>query len=218
MGRIYTIAPGVCTPVLLPCSSRADGNHVVSRGWGRLQRGADAVYRRVRGAGQRSPRRRLGWLSAVVGSRLPAQDSRSEGKEQNSFGVDAASSSGGLLAETLVAGNAPGRSEHGAPGRLPRRVHLSIQPAQIAQPGQTLLPSARTSGCCRDGRVQISGQMRRQAGFLKPQPIGETGVGETLHKRNRTRWIPHAAAIAVRQRFTGFWGTRPRRVSSSMSQ
>ncbi len=88
--------------------------------------------------------------------------------------------SGGRLAHMLVAGNPPGRSQLGASECLPGRVCLSIQPAQIAQPGQTLLPAPPTGCCRRSGSLQIPGQMCRKAGFLKPQDVGVTGVIDHL--------------------------------------
>jgi hypothetical protein len=95
---------------------------------------------------------------------------------QIGFGVDAARPSGGRAAQTLAAGYPPGRSESGASGCLSRRVHLPLQPAQIAQPGQAVLPASRTSCCRRADSLQILGQVFRGPGFLKPQNVGVTGV------------------------------------------
>lgn len=52
----------------------------------------------------RGPHRRLAGVSAPQRQRLPAQDRFPEGEQQNGFGADAARSSGGGFAQTLVAG------------------------------------------------------------------------------------------------------------------
>jgi len=58
---------------------------------------------------------------------------------------------------------------------LPRRFHVPLQPAQIAQSGQAILLASRTSCCRRAGSLQILGQVFRRPGFLKPQDVGVAG-------------------------------------------
>ena len=119
-----------------------------------------------------------GWLGyhPLKGQRLPAPGHLPEEKQQKGFGTDAACSSGGRPAQALAAGNPSRWSEPGASGCLSRRVHIQVQPSQIAQPRQTLLPLTGAGRHCRATPLQISGQISGIAALLKPQYIGVTGV------------------------------------------
>src|ERR1022692_1512259 len=88
---------------------------------------------RVGGARPRGPHRRLVGLCSVTEPRIRSQDQFSSGKQAIAFRAAAASPSGGVAAKALAAGYASGSGERRASGLLPGRVHLPVQPAQIAQ-------------------------------------------------------------------------------------
>ena len=72
--------------------------------------------------------------------------------------------------------NSPGGHQSQASGLLPRRVHLSVEPTDIALPGKALLQTA--SECRRYGpdALQGNGQARARPQATEPQHIGSTGV------------------------------------------
>ena len=116
-----------------------------------------------------------GWLGylPLAGQGYDHQVTFLKGKE-NSIGVDATRSPGGLSAQAMAAGDTSGSGELGAFGRVSGRIHLPLQPAEVAEQGQTLFPASST-GCRRGSRsVQIPGQMLCNSRISQPQDVGAT--------------------------------------------
>src|ERR1019366_8227628 len=69
---------------------------------------------------------------------------QSKGPSGAGFRVAATRPSGLFATEALVVGNAPGICRRGTSSGLSKRIRGPLQPPQIAQPRQTLLPLAAT--------------------------------------------------------------------------
>jgi ribosomal protein L37AE/L43A len=84
---------------------------------------------RIRGARPRGPHRRLVGLCSLTEPRIRSQDQFSSGKPVIAFRTVAPCPSGSVTAQALAAGHASGSGERRAPGLLPGRVDLPVQPA-----------------------------------------------------------------------------------------
>src|SRR5664279_1613546 len=129
---------------------------------------------RVRGAWPRGPHRRLVGLRSVTEPRIRSQDQFSSGKQAIAFRAVAASPSGGVPPEAQAAGYASGSGERRACGLLPGRVHLPVQPAQIAQSRKAVFPACAAGRCGGANNLPIDHRVREGGLVPKPQPIGGT--------------------------------------------
>ncbi len=94
-----------------------------------------------------------GWLgySPLKGKSFSHQVTYLKGKREAPLGVVAAGSPGDLSAEAMANGNASGCGQPQASGLLSGRVHVSIQPAQVAQPRKAVLSPRSASRRRRSG-------------------------------------------------------------------
>jgi hypothetical protein len=92
------------------------------------------------------------------------------------LGPSSAGASGGLAPETLAAGDAPGRAESSAPGLLPRRVHLPVQPAYVPTPREAVLPSDPTGRGCSARALRVADQACPRPATEEAQAIVPTCV------------------------------------------
>src|ERR1017187_7955008 len=125
---------------------------------------------RVRGARPRGPHRRLVGLCSVTEPRIRSQDQLSSGEQAIAFRTVAASPLGGVAPKALAAGYASGSSEHRASGLLPGRVHLPVQPAQIAHAGKVVFPTCAVGRCGGANNLPIDHRVREDGLVPKPQP------------------------------------------------
>src|ERR1039457_798663 len=79
-------------------------------------------------------------LCAAAQDRLPTPCQQSKGTSGAGCRVAATRPSGLFATEALVVGNAPGICRRGTSSGLSKRIRVPLQPPQIAQPRQTLLP------------------------------------------------------------------------------
>jgi hypothetical protein len=90
------------------------------------------------------------------------------------LGAAAASPSGRVAAKAMAAGYASGSGERRASGLLPGRVHVPVQPAQVAKSGKAVLPTGPTSRSCGANNLQINRRVSHVGLVPKPQAIGRT--------------------------------------------
>src|ERR1019366_8492178 len=125
---------------------------------GRIGPQSGLLCGRVSGTRQRGSYRRMVGIRAVAGARLHSSGHVSTRATEIPFGVVAARASRDLAAEALVARHPSGCDRTPSPGRLSRRVHLSIQPSYVCLARQTVL-SPGPAGCAgRSGPVCNPGQ------------------------------------------------------------
>src|ERR1035441_6078514 len=74
----------------------------------------------------------------------------------------------------LAAGYASGSGQRRASGLLPGRVHLPVQPAQIAQSRTAVFPTCAAGRCGGANNLPIDHRVREGGLVPKPQPIGGT--------------------------------------------
>ena len=95
-------------------------------------------------------------LCAAAQDRLPTPCQQSKGTFGAGCRVTATRPSGLFAAEALVVGNAPGIGHRGTSSGLPKRIHIPLQPPQIAQPRQTLLSPGAAGSCNRTNYLQTN--------------------------------------------------------------
>ena len=122
---------------------------------GRVQREPARVHSRSDCAGKHGPVRRLEGLLGVGRIR-----SRPPGSESSGRGTASASArpSCDRTAEEMAAGNSSGRDWAGTSGRLPGRIHLSIQSPHLQISRQTVLSIGSASRAGRTCSVCSLGQ------------------------------------------------------------
>lgn len=125
------------------------------------------VRERIGETRQRSPHRRMVGLRTARGAWLPSPCHSPAPAAEIPFGAVAARTSGGVPVKAMAAGHASGGSEHRASGRLSGRVHLPVQPAQVAQPREAVLPSRPASSPCTTSNLQGNCPVRRDGSNLK---------------------------------------------------
>ena len=108
----------------------------------------DVVGDKPETRGQRAELR----VAEVAG--VPARDD-CPGKSQTGGAAAAARSSGGIVIQALVDRDSPGGHPCPSSGLLPGRVQLPIQPPEVAQSRQALLPACTACGSDRTSPVQI---------------------------------------------------------------
>ncbi len=134
----------------------------------------DSLRGRVRRTRPRGPHRRLVGLCSVTEPRVRSQDQFSSGKQAIAFRAVAASSSGGVALKALAAGYASGSGERRASRLLPGRVHLPVQPAQIAQSRKAVFPTVQQAVAVEPTTYRSIIESAKDALVPKPQPIGGT--------------------------------------------
>src|SRR6266700_374885 len=125
--------------------NRSDSHAPDGRCFGREPDALCAGFGRTR---QCRPYRRMAGICSLEEQRLRARGHVSQGKQEDSLGVDAAGSPRDLLAETMADGNPPRCGQSQAPRLVSRRVHVSLQPTAIPESRQALL-SPRSASCDR---------------------------------------------------------------------
>lgn len=97
-----------------------------------------------------------GWRGylPIQKARLPTPHQQPKGTSGESLRVAATRSPGVLVTEALAAGNTPRICRRRTSSGVPGRIHLPLQPSQVAQPGQTLLPPGATSRRNRTNNLQ----------------------------------------------------------------
>ena len=164
---------------------------------------AARVPGRPRRTGRQGDHRRLGGLpgrdqgpylheplkGASAGGRIEAAARRAQGL---------------FTGQALAARHPPGLGRRGAPGQLPRRVRVPLQPPQLPQPRAGLLPRARTRRRPRARplpRPHRQPQARHGTRDRRPRRVAgprawnahpPTGPGEP---RRPPKWIPHQGPI-----------------------
>jgi len=110
------------------------------------------VYCRGGRTGQHRPNRRLARLPGFrrICSR-PAGTAESRGQASS-----AASASGSLTAQAVVAGNSSRRDPTGTSGRLPQRIHVPFQPAQVRLTRQAVLSADTTGSSSRTSNIRFA--------------------------------------------------------------
>src|SRR5215831_7192113 len=125
----------------------------------RFGRESDALRRGVDPTWQRCA---YGWLVGLRPAReqrLPTSD-HGPARPTQPFRIAAASSSSNLVVEALASRYSPRSSQSGTSGLLSRRIHLPLQPSEIEEPREALLPPCAAS----NGRGAKHLQVDRQLG------------------------------------------------------
>jgi hypothetical protein len=117
-----------------------DRPHLAATHSGRFCSQTDSVYRGQHRARQHRAYGRLVRLPAVAHGRLSTPYQQSKDPFRAGFRVDATRSSGLLATEALAVGDAPGIRRRGTSSGSSKRFRVPLQPPQIAQPRQALLP------------------------------------------------------------------------------
>lgn len=131
-----------------------DRPHPTKTHSGRFCSQIDSVYRGQHRARQHRAYGRLVWLPATAHDRLSTPHQQSKGPLREGFRVAATRPSGLLATEALAVGNPPGICRRGTSSGLSKRIRVPLQPPQIAQPRQTLLPPGAASRRNRTNNLQ----------------------------------------------------------------
>src|SRR5271157_4794907 len=133
-------------------------------------------------------------IRAVAGARLHSSGHVSTRATEIPFGVVAARASRDLAAEAMVARHPSGCDRTPPPGRLPRRVHLSIQPSYLCLARQTVL-SPGPAGCAgRSGPVCNSDQTTAYCVRWREvnTPISDNSMTQVAVRKgsqNKVQWL-----------------------------
>jgi transposase-like protein len=100
--------------------------------------------------------------------------SKSKGPSGAGFRVTATRPSGLFATEAVVVGNAPGICRRGTSSGLSERIRVPLQPPQIAQPRQTLLPLGAAGRRNRTNNLQADCGLGHQTEIAQTQPVGGT--------------------------------------------
>src|ERR1035441_1610078 len=111
-------------------------------------------------------------IPASGSQRLPAQDYLPERAQGARFRATTTRPPGYLAAEALAVGNASGSGQGRASTGLPARIHLPLQPAQIAESRQTILPPCPAIRGIGTNNLQGNCRLCASSRIRQPQPLG----------------------------------------------